>query len=132
MGLAEKLKNQGLVIDSDLVYSASMWHDIAKHRCLQSGQNHCQEGERILRAEGHQEIDLIVRQHCLEQILEKDGFVSLEAKVVYYADKRVNHNKTVSLAKRFDYLKNRYPKSLANILKCEPLVYQLEKELLGN
>ncbi|MFA5995004.1 MAG: HD domain-containing protein [Patescibacteria group bacterium] len=41
----------------------------------------------------------IIRTHGLMTIL-KDGFANLEQKIVYYADKRVDHHTIVSLAER--------------------------------
>ncbi|MFA4855017.1 MAG: HDIG domain-containing metalloprotein [archaeon] len=57
-----------------------------------------------------------------------------EEKIVYYADKRVNHDKIVSLDERFDYLLKRYgiEKGIRRtFLHCKPLVEKLEKEIFS-
>ena len=57
-----------------------------------------------------------------------------EEKIVYYADKRVNHDKIVSLDERFDYLLKRYgiEKGIrCTILKCRPFAIALEKEIFA-
>lgn len=130
MKIVSKLKNQGLAIDSDLVYNTSMLHDIAKVLCLKNDKKHTAEGARILKQEGYPKMAKIVASHGLDIILEKNGLDSIEAKIVYYADKRVNHNKIVSLSERLRYIKDRYEHR--QLGKNSPLVlkiYELEKEL---
>lgn len=132
MKIVRKLKNQGLALDSDLVYTASMLHDIAKARCLHKDKRHTQEGAKILNEEGYPRIAEIVAKHGLDAILEKNGLDSLEAKIVYYADKRVNHDQIVSLSERLKYIKDRYQHR--RLEKNSPLVlkiYELEGELMG-
>lgn len=130
--IAKKLKNQGLALDSDLVYTACMLHDIAKAKCLHQDKKHTIEGARILKQEGYPKIAKIVAKHGLNVILEKNGLDSVEAKIVYYADKRINHDKIVSLTERLKYIKDRY--NHQRLEKNDPLVlkiYELERELMG-
>ncbi|MFH1713067.1 MAG: HD domain-containing protein [Candidatus Jacksonbacteria bacterium] len=132
MKIAQKLKNQGLALDSDLVYTASMLHDIAKARCLRQDKKHAIEGARILKQEGYPKIAKIVAKHGLDAILEKNGLDSLEAKIVYYADKRVNHDQVVGLSERLRYIKDRYQhKRLEKNSVLASKIYELEKEILG-
>jgi len=130
--IAQKLKNQGLAMDPDLVYTASMLHDIAKARCLHNDKKHTKEGARILKQEGYPKIAKIVAKHGLDAILEKNGLDSIEAKIVYYADKRVNHDQIVSLSERLRYIKDRYNhQQLEKNSVLVSKIYELEGELGG-
>ena len=106
--LARALREGGAAIDVDLVLAAALLHDIAKSLCLDNGQDHSRLGEEICRRHGLHELAPLVAQHVL---LDADSFPRrpLSAKeIVYYADKRVNHDQIVPLAARLDYILERY------------------------
>lgn len=132
LDLAQKIKNQGLSIDLDLIYNSGMLHDIAKFLCLQNDNRHPKEGARILKEHGLKKEAEIVLKHGLDEIFEPDSLDSWEAKIVYYADKRVVHDKITTLSEKFKYMKKRYARHLKEIEKAEPKVYELEKELISN
>ncbi|MEM4364089.1 MAG: hypothetical protein QXS90_02310, partial [Candidatus Diapherotrites archaeon] len=58
----------------------------------------------------------------------------LEAKIIWYADKRVTHDKIVSLKERYEYLKEKYGKKseqkMKEILSTTQNAEKIEKELL--
>ena len=96
----------GTSLNLDLVVSASLLHDIAKTQCLNSRCDHARVGGEICREHGYMEIGEIVEQHV---VLKSNGSgLITEKEIVYYADKRVNHDQVVSLHERLDYILNRY------------------------
>ncbi len=73
-----------------------------------------------------------MEKHALGKIRDpQDGLKTWEEKLVYYADKRVTHDKIVTLKERFEYLEKRYPQGLADIKASEPFVFELENEIFG-
>lgn len=89
--LGKVQEQMGVSLDQGLIRSASLLHDIARHR-----ENHAREGTRILMREGYPAVAEIIRQHhCLEQ--EEIN----EAAIVYLADKLVKGDRTVTLEERF-------------------------------
>jgi hypothetical protein len=67
--------------------------------------------------------------------MEKNPFKSIEEKIVFLADKRVNHGRIVPLDERFKYLLGRYgttKEKFERISACREKVEELEKELLGS
>ena len=114
-----------------------MLHDIDKVQTLKPGFGHLHSkiGGEIVEKEGFPLLGRMVKSHLLENILEEKPFENWEEKIVYYADKRVNHNQIVSLQERLDYILDRYggDKNLfGKITKCKPMVEQLEKEIFSN
>ncbi|MBW1667659.1 MAG: HDIG domain-containing protein [Deltaproteobacteria bacterium] len=107
--IALSLVKAGQKLSLEKVRAGALLHDIAKDICLKSGCDHAAEGERICRKHDVDEIAEIVGEHIRlknyaggEQIDEKE--------IVYYADKRVNHQTVVSLEERLKYLLSRYAK----------------------
>jgi putative nucleotidyltransferase with HDIG domain len=131
--LAQKLKESGLDVNIRLVEGASLLHDIAKIKTLNDKNplSHCEEGKRIILEEGlDPRLADIIEKHCLPYILDS-RLKTWEEKIIYYADKRVNHETIVSLDERFRYLRRRYPQSMDMINRTEPLVQELEKEIFS-
>ena len=162
--LAQKLKEKGEAVDLDLVQSASLLHDIAKicdfkkldysrFRCPVSAEN--KEKWRQLRTkykgiphehaaydilkEKYPALALAVKKHRYVDILDKkEKPDTWEEKLVYYADKRVMHDKIVPLEKRLTEGHKRnalFDESQAQkqavIAEVDPLIYKLEKEIFG-
>lgn len=128
--LADRLQDNGVAVDKQLVASSALLHDIAKHICLnqEEDERHPERGAEILKEEGYDQIAEIVVKHGLDSILNA-GLDSWEEKVVYYVDKRVEGDKVVRLEQRLDYLRERYPDSRELINRAEPLIKELEEEL---
>lgn len=133
--LANLLINEGEQVNKILVDRASLLHDIGKFKALNKGVSHEEEGYKILKKEGFNEIANIVKKHSLFSVLnKKEAPVTWEEKIVFYADKRVNEDKIVTLKERMNYLKKRYGKNkkiLKKIEAAEPLIYQIEKEIFN-
>ena len=105
--LAESLQKRGLEIPLDLTVSAALLHDIGKTPCLHTNENHALRGKEICLQHGYDEIANIVKEHViLKQAFPENPLSATE--IVYYADKRVNHDTIVSLAERLKYIIDRY------------------------
>jgi putative nucleotidyltransferase with HDIG domain len=105
--LAERLAERGLLLNHALVQSAALLHDITKTRSFQTGENHARTGETFLVSRGYPEVGAIVGQHVR---LRRTGTPERlgEAEIVNYADKRVLHERIVSLDERMTYILDRY------------------------
>lgn len=114
----------GTALNLELVVSASLLHDIAKTQCLDSRCDHARVGGEICRELGYMELSEIVEQHVV--IKSNASGLITEKEIVYYADKRVNHDQVVSLHERLDYILDRYARNNAarqgliqeNFAKC--------------
>lgn len=121
VGLVEK----GLKISIEKVIAGALMHDIGKALCFHSDYDHALKGMEICIQNGLNEIADIVEEHITLKSYLKDSPVS-EKEIVYYADKRVNHDKIVSLGERLGYLIKRYAenqeelenKIRQNFIKC--------------
>jgi uncharacterized protein len=105
--LGRELERRGHPIDLEVVEAASLLHDLAKTRCLRTGEDHSALGGEILKRLGFSRIAAIVAQHVT---LSEDGSGRdiTEAELVNYADKRVCHDRIVSVRERFRDLRERY------------------------
>ncbi len=135
--LAKKFNAKGIKVDTELVSRGAILHDIDKPQTLDSETVHMHGhlSKKILEAEGFPRLGEIALKHRLFRVLEKNSFSSWEEKLVYYADKRVKHDKIVSLQERFNYLLKTYGEEKTvfdKIAKCKPRVEQLEKEIFSN
>jgi len=90
-------------IDIDLVDRAALLHDISKDKAIRDGGDHARMGQRLLEALGYPNIGAVIGQHVRLKELELN-----EALLVNYADKRVMHDRVVSLPRRFVDLLDRY------------------------
>jgi len=105
--LARGLLEAGEKLSLDLVTAGALMHDIAKTRSLKTKENHSVTGSGICIENHLEEIADIVAEHVVLKAFSTGGPV-LEKEIVYYADKRVNHDKVVSLEERLAYLIRQY------------------------
>jgi len=101
------LNKKGQRIDLGLVEAASLLHDLTKTECLETKEDHAQTGFLLLKKIGYQRVGEIVAEH-IQLSKKKDSLMVSEEEVVNYADKRVQHDRIVSLEERFRDLRNRY------------------------
>ena len=160
--LAEKLKEKGIDVDVDLVDRACLLHDIVRMCSLKeldysrfeqtvTEQDKIRWEEIKARYEGFAHEDaayevlkerypvlaLAIRRHKYSAILhEEEKPRTWEEKIVYYADKRVMHDKVVPLKKRLDeghkrntYLHQTDAPHKINISKIDKLIHNLEREI---
>jgi len=161
--LARKLKEKGISVDVDLVDRACLLHDLlricdleeagydrsrqaitdkdrAKWRQLRTRyRNLCHEDAAFaLLREAYPELALAIRRHRYDALLdEKDKPVTWEEKLVYYADKRVMHDRIVPLKERLEeaHRRNVPQRSSAdrgklNTERIDAAIFELEREIL--
>jgi len=110
MSLVDHLKSQGVALDGRLVQAAALLHDITKTRSFETEENHAQTGGQFLSDLGYVEVGNLVRQHVrLDEYPEHPSLS--EAVIINYADKRVLHDRIVSLDARMNYILDRYGKN---------------------
>ena len=110
MGLVDQLELRGIHLDNRLVQAAALLHDITKTRSFETDENHAQTGGQLLTDLGYVEVGNLVRQHVRLDDYSEDQSLS-EAVVINYADKRVLHDRIVSLDERMNYITERYGKN---------------------
>lgn len=91
---ATRLEKMGFVVDTELLSAACKLHDIARSAC---GESHAQKGAELMDKEGYPAVAELIRQH---HNLEPEA--SLEAKLLFLADKLIKETEKVSLAQRFE------------------------------
>jgi putative nucleotidyltransferase with HDIG domain len=131
--LGRKLKSHGEDINLQLLEAGALLHDICKHECIGRGHEaeiaHGDMGADFLRKKGLPEIAEMARTHMMGAVLTPRMLDTWEKKLVFYADKRVNHDKRVTIDERFDYIEKRYPKEKGVFVKAKHIVKKMEKEI---
>lgn len=135
MQLGEAFIQKNILLDLNLLYTASLLHDMArvcdfktmeranfqeeiteekwekwlKLRGQFSGQNHPDLAFQFLSERGYLKTAELIRLHNSLSILEEpEKFENLETALLYYSDKRVKHDEIVSLKERFRDGQERY------------------------
>jgi putative nucleotidyltransferase with HDIG domain len=131
--LAENLAPAGIRLNFDLIRASALLHDITKTRSFKTKENHAETGGQYLTELGYAEVGSLVRQHVrLDDYPQK---VSLnEAVILNYADKRVLHEKVVSLDKRADYILEKYtkvPEDRQRVYLLWQKTREIEDEIFG-
>lgn len=152
--LSESFKKAGIKVDKTATVQAALLHDVIRVVDFSESQfakfcSHAapqaiavwQKLRKKYQNSGHEKgmaKELIkIQQKKLAGIIAKHGFFevynlkTLEEKILFYGDKRVEHDKVVSLKKRFSEGKKRNLRpddDQLYVKKTEIKVYQLEKE----
>jgi putative nucleotidyltransferase with HDIG domain len=105
--LCRQIKPTTPSLNVELATAAALLHDITKTRSFETGERHSDTGGELLRTLGYPEVGDIVRQHVILDCCREDAPVT-EQEIVNYADKRVLHDTVVSLARRLEYIQDRY------------------------
>jgi len=114
--MAHGLQEAGESLSLDKVTAGALMHDIAKTQSLKTKEDHSAKGYEICLQNHLDEIADIVAEHVVLKAFIKEGPV-LEKEIVYYADKRVNHDKIVSLEERLAYLIRQYGKGDERLIR---------------
>jgi len=119
-------------LDLSLVSAGALLHDIAKVPAIYAGVKHSDMGADMMRDLGFVEVEPLVRQHVLLDDYTQNGAVT-EAELVNYGDKRVTHDRIVTLKERFDDLYIRYgsrsPWAMEHVRQIHVHTLELEKKL---
>jgi hypothetical protein len=106
--LAKRAAEAGLDVDVPTVRASALLHDLAKTYCIRHGGNHSQLGGAwVAELTGNPIIASGVTHHVYWPF-ELDLRRYFAPLAVLYADKRVNHNRLVSIENRFKDLIVRY------------------------
>jgi putative nucleotidyltransferase with HDIG domain len=118
----------GTQLSREKVRAGALLHDIAKALCLKNGGDHALKGGEICKRNNFQEITEIVAEHVRLRDYSPKKQIS-EKEIVYYADKRVNHDKIVSLDERLLDLIKRYGKGRQDISERIRLNFELCRDV---
>ena len=160
--LAERLREKGVQVDVDLVHRACLLHDVLRvcdfKKSGYAGSQHdvthqdkakwgrlkakykdaCHEDAAFaLLKDRYPELALAIKKHRYAALLDdKDRPTSWEEKLVYYADKRVMHDRIVALKERLDEAHERHARShgttarsKADTVRVDHLIFELENEI---
>jgi len=125
------LKETGEKLDLNLLVTGALLHDIKKYESILRGESHAILGDEFMKKLGYPRIGEIIKAHIYLEIVPSDVPIT-EEEIVHYADKRVMHDKIVTLKERFEDLKKRYGKNREAILRLENLEklnYLIEKRI---
>ncbi len=139
-GLAASDRVGGALPPRGMVIAGALLHDIAKAHCLQQDCRHAEVGEQICHELGYPEIAPIVREHVMLSAFTPDLYakgIFGASEIVYYADKRVKHDRIVDLDDRLAYILEKYSNSdsfrekmiRANFRQCQDLESHLFADL---
>lgn len=129
--LSTELNKRGQRIDLLLVEAASLLHDLTKTDSFKTKEDHARTGSRLLREMGYEAVGEVVAQHIWLSH-DVDPLLVSEEEVVNYADKRVMHDRIVSLEERFNDLRDRYgrdQKGMDYLGRMEMVIKEIENKI---
>jgi putative hydrolase of the HAD superfamily len=127
--LACLIRQTGEPIDPLLVQRGAMLHDLDKLTHRSHGLRHGEYAGRLLEERGWPELAAIARRHLIQAIDPALLPVTLEEKVVNYADKLVEGDRLIGLLPRIQALMERYPAFASEMEASLPFMHELENEL---
>ena len=125
--LTDYLVGQHTRLNAGMIRSAALLHDITKTRSFNTGEDHALTGSQFLADRGYLEVGDLVRQHVVMDAY-RTGKTLREVEIINYADKRVLHDKIVSLDKRLEYILERYAQKPGDRERID-LLWQKTKRL---
>jgi len=130
--VCEIRKFEGAMMKNATPEDLSAWKKVAS---LYSKEGHIDSAVRILSGMGEDGLAQIILKHRFESLIDADPSArpsSWEEKLLYYADKRVKHDKIVTIRDRLEDGRKRYfggMKIPKNNSATEKAVYAIEKEI---
>ncbi|MEE9610679.1 MAG: HD domain-containing protein [Desulfatiglandales bacterium] len=132
--IARGLRDAGVDVSLEKITAGALMHDIGKTPSLDTGDDHEARGREICLQNHLDEITGIVGEHVRLKNYRPDEAIK-EKEIVYYADKRVNHDEVVTLEERLKYLLRRYGKNqehvVQSIKKNFTLCEEVERKLFA-
>jgi uncharacterized protein len=126
--IARCLRQAGEDIVLERVTAGALMHDIAKTMCLRTKEDHAIKGKEICVDHRFFEIADIVAEHIV--LADYDPHHGIrEKEIIYYADKRVNHDVVVSVEERLEYLLDHYGRNKESLCKLIRKNFSLCKEV---
>jgi putative nucleotidyltransferase with HDIG domain len=122
------LRNAGLDISLEMVLAGALLHDIGKTPSLGTGRDHSEIGRQICLENQLDETASIVAEHVRLKKYSLNGDYSVK-EIVYYSDKRVNHDQIVSLEERLAYILDRYGKNKEEFCRAIRMNFELCKKV---
>ncbi len=122
--LAQKFLNKGIKVDIEAISKAALLHD-----CMRLEKDHALKMTKFLQKLGERKLARLVLMHDFFNV---DRLKTWDEKIIYYADKRVAHDKVVSLHDRFEDGRKRNfkdNKNIEEVLRTEKKAQALEKEI---
>ncbi len=107
--LAARLNRNSSRLDLRLTEAAALLHDIGKASSLLTGENHAALGSHMLDGIVDPAVSRIVEEHISLASSQVAGPIT-ESLIVNYSDKRVKHDRVVSIEERYEDLITRYAK----------------------
>jgi uncharacterized protein len=105
--IARALKRGGMPVSVSKTTVGALLHDIGKTASLTTGGDHAEMGRLICIQNQFADVADIVGEHVKMRHYSPEAGLS-EKEIVYYSDKRVNHDRIVSLDERLAYILDRY------------------------
>jgi uncharacterized protein len=113
--IAKRFNLNNSRLDLRLIEAAALLHDVGKMLSLKTGENHAKLGARMLNGFVAPEVAGIVEEHIHLDSSQVAGPIT-ESLIVNYSDKRVKHDKVVSIEERYEDLIERYAKGPSQVL----------------
>jgi uncharacterized protein len=130
VAIAQAANDGGCDFHLPAIEAAALLHDITKTRSLETGENHARTGADLLRELGYGGVADMVEEH----VTPRDHGGELTAgELLSYADKRVLHDRVVSIDERFCYLFERYGRdehAVQRISRARVRTREIENKLL--
>lgn len=118
--IADKLIEKGVNVDRELVLAGALLHDMERVE-----KNHNLKSTAKLEKLGFKGIAQIAKKHGLHHLKEeKFQPKTIEEKIVFYADKLIDEDETVSVEERFRRLAVRH-----NIKETDDFYYNFTKKI---
>ncbi|MFN3505001.1 MAG: HD domain-containing protein [Caldimicrobium sp.] len=129
--LGQMHKERNTQLDIKNLTLGALLHDIKKYASLKTGENHALAGYKLMQELAYPRVGEIIYAHIFLKAPKPNSPIS-EEEIVFYADKRVKHDKIVSLKERFKDLRERYGRTLKSLIRMsllEEMTFLLERRL---
>lgn len=128
--LASLLEEAGEEVEPLWVHRGALLHDLDKITTLEQRAQHGKEGARMLQQKGVPRLAQMVYVHPIYTPLEPGVQLdNWEEKLVFFADKLVQHDRLVDVRERLAWLGRRYPEGSELRRRALALTLEVQAEL---